>query len=92
MKQFKNKSTGCQHIIWYSGRGTYVTQVIRVDSVLDEGRGIRRYVALELFIFMFCFVIELRERRIVGKGKGESEPIHPEELFQMQKKLVWKVS
>lgn len=39
---------------------TYITQVISIDSVLDEFRSICWHAALEFLTFMLCFVIQLK--------------------------------
>lgn len=55
--------------------GTYITQVIGVDLVLEEGRSIWRYVALELFTFMLCFVVQLRQKVRETDREGERQTV-----------------
>lgn len=69
--------------------GTYVTQVIGIDFVLEEGRGIWRYVALELLIFMLCFVVQLRQRvtEIEGERETVKETISSKEELSQNTKI-----
>lgn len=61
--------------------GTYVTQIIGIDSVLDKLWSICWYVALEFLTFMFCFVIQLENKRYPNSSGSEFPWGHIEECW-----------